>query len=243
MQRIDTDFAYLLHSKPYRDNSALTYLLTKQNGKVGCIVNGIKSKRSNKRALLQPCHRLQINYELKTGLSKLTGIDIAPPLTVPDIKHFMLYQYINELLMTVLPEHLPVPDIFQAYEQYLVELNDTPHTALRLLELAVIEHFSGLPELSITQDTLQPVNSENDYYFYPDAGVYTTPQTGQQGKYFHGVNLQAFSHLVHYGRKQYSETLAKGALPVSHFLIQQLLGGKTLKTSAVYKALKPYTNL
>lgn len=240
MQRIDADFAYLLHSKPYRDNSALTYLLTKQHGKVSCIVSGIKSKRSNKRAFLQPCHRLRINYELKSGLSKLTDIDTAPPLTVPAIAHFMLYQYVHELLVTVLPEQLPVADIFQAYERYLAQLDDTPHTALRLLELAVIEHFGGLPELGMTQDTLLPINSEGDYYFYPDAGVYTSPQA-EHGKRLYGANLQAFSHLVHYGTEQYNETLAKGAMPVSNLLIQQLLGGKTLKTRAIYKALQPFT--
>lgn len=241
MQRVHADFAYLLHSKPYRDNSALVYLLTEQNGKISCIVGGMKSKKHNKRALLQPCHRLRIDYELKSGLSKLTDVDTAPPLTVPPITRFMLYQYVNELLLNVLPEQLPVPPIFAAYQQCLSHLDHVPHTALRIVELSLIEHFGGLPELGITQDTQQPPAADSEYYFYPDAGIYALPQP-YNGKRFDGSHLQAFWHLLQHGTAQTNETLAQGAMPVSSYLIQQLLGNKPLKTRAVYKALQGFTD-
>lgn len=240
MQRIYADFAYLLHSKPYRDSSALATFFTESNGKVSVVVNGLKSKRSDRRALLQPCRRLLIDYELKSGLSKLTAIDNAPPSVVPDISQFMLYQYVHELLIRLLPEQLPVQPIFEAYQHCLEQLNTTPNTALRFLELALIDYFAGLPELGMTQDTQQTVRAENQYYFYPDEGIYTLAQP-YQGKLFSGVHLQAFSHLVHHGMPACTETLAQGAMPVSSYLIRQLLGNKPLKTRTVYKALQAFT--
>lgn len=242
MQRIHADFAYLLHSKPYRDNSSLVYLLTRQHGKVSFMVNGMKNKNASKRALLQPCRRLQIDYELKTGLSKLTVIDAALQTAQPAITHFMLYQYVHELLLTVLPAQLPVPEIFAAYEDFLDTLNEMPNTALRFLEFSLIDAFGNLPELRQTQDTQQAINRDESYYFYPDAGVYQLPLPAM-GKCFSGVQLQAFSHLYYYGQAVCTETLAQGAMPVSSYLIQQLLGDKPLKTRSIYKALQAYSGV
>lgn len=239
MQAIKNDLAYVLHSKPYRDNSALVYLLTQKQGKLSCLVNGLKSRQSNKRAYLQPCRQLLVSYQVKTGLSKLTEIGSGTPSQLPDISSFMLYQYIHELLISLLPEQLPIPEIFQAYEKCLEQLSQQPQTALRALEVVLIEQFSGLPELSRTQDSLQAINREHSYYFYPNEGVYNQPQS-YVGKRFSGVHLQAFSYLAKHGFATANETVAQGAQPVSSYLIQLLLNHKPLKTRAVYKALQNF---
>lgn len=239
MPSINKDLAYVLHSKPYRDNSALVYLLTQQNGRLTCVVNGLKSKQANKRAYLQPCRQLQVSYQIKPGLSKLTTIDSGKATQPPAISSFMLYQYTHELLLSLLPEQLPIPTVFQAYEKCLAQLSLHPQTALRALEMVLIEHFSGLPELSLTQDSQQAVDRESVYYFYPNEGIYTQPQP-YAGKPFNGAHLQAFNYLAKYGFEACNEALAQGAQPVSSYLIQQLLNHKPLKTRAIYKALQSY---
>ncbi len=246
MRSVDKDTAYFLHQTPYRDNSALVHLFTQANGKVSFIVQGLQAKKNKKKAFLQPCRRLCIDYQLKSQLSKLTAMDFADDnSTTPAISQFMLYQYANELLLTLLPPQLPLPTLFDDYARFLQLLSQSrPHTALRYIELALITLFSGLPAIDYTQDSQTPVQAEQRYYFYAEQGLFRQQQTGS-GVALDGAQVLAFQHLA----KAYidgdcsaiSETLAQGAKALTVNLIAQLLGDKTLKTRTVYRALQDYS--
>lgn len=242
---VDKDYAYVLHQQPYRDNSALVHLCTKQHGKVSFIVSGLKSKQSTKRALLQPCQRLCISYTLKPNLSRLTEIELSPSVTTPPIQYFMLYQYAHELLLSLLPSQLPVPTIFTHYERFLGLLGESrPHLALRVLELSLIQQFSDIPELTLTQDTHSALSPDGIYYFSPEYGIYDDidhAPNHAHGKNLNGDNLLAFHHLCEHHHETLSETLAQGAQPVTRYLIQQLLGDKSLKTRTIYQDLQQYS--
>ncbi len=246
MLSVDKDMAYFLHQTPYRDNSALVHLFTQANGKVSFIVQGLQAKKHKKKAFLQPCRRLSINYQLKSQLSKLTALDFADDNSIaPAISQFMLYQYANELLLTLLPPQLPLPPLFDDYARFLQLLSQSrPHAALRYIELALITLFSGLPDISRTQDKQMPVQAEQRYYFYAERGLFAQKQAGSAVA-LDGAQVLAFEHLA----KAYiggdfsaiSETLAQGAKALTANLMAQLLGDKTLKTRTVYRALQHYS--
>lgn len=239
--RIDNDSAYVLHCSPYRDNSAIVHLFTQQNGKVSYMVNGIKNAKSPKRALLQPCRKLTISYTLKANLSSIHHLECVDLAMLPTIDSFMLYQYIHEVLLSILPNQLPLTHIFQAYQIFLQRLTEQqPHKALRYLEIALIEQFSGLPELATTQDTQQIIMTNQVYYFYPEQGVFTHQQEAK-GLAINGEHLQAFAHLIQQDPEHISEPLAQGAQPLSTYLVKQLLNGKTLKTRQIFKELHRYS--
>ncbi|PID62840.1 MAG: DNA repair protein RecO [Gammaproteobacteria bacterium] len=248
MSRIDQDSAYFLHQTPYRDNSAIVHLLSRQHGKLSFIVSGLKAKKNAKRPFLQPCRRLVIDYQLRTGLCKLLDIDFASASraqSVPPIEQFMLYQYANELLLTVLPEQLPVTSLFDDYTQFLQYLaGGRTHLALRHIELALLILFSGLPNLNHTEDSRQAVDADKHYYLYPERGLFVHPQNEAGGIALDGTQIQAFQHLVHgyvnADSDHLSETLAQGGKAISSALIQPLLNGKTLKTRVVYRALQEF---
>lgn len=239
--RINNDSAYVLHCSPYRDNSVVAHLFTLQHGKVSYIVNGIKNAKSPKRALLQPCRKLNISYTLKTNLSSIHHLECTDVLMMPAIDSFMLYQYVHEVLLSILPNQLPLMHIFHAYQTFLERLiEQQPHKALRYLEIALIEQFSGLPELNITQDTRQAVIANQAYYFYPEQGVFTHKKPAQ-GLSINGEHLQAFAHLIQQDPEHISESLAQGAQPLSTYLVKQLLNGKPLKTRQIFKELHRYS--
>lgn len=238
--RIENDLAYVLHCTPYRDNSAIAHILTKENGKVSFIINGIKNAKSSKRALLQPCRKLQFSYTLKSNLSTLSQIESRPTAAIPAIDDFMLYQYVHELLLVTLPNQLPVDNIFIAYEAFLQQLTDKQkYKALRYLEIALIEQFLGLPNLAATEDTHKQIVSKHRYYFYPDKGLFSHPQS-EHGISIDGANILAFQHLIEQPQEHITEALAQGAQPLTTFLIKQLLNGKTLKTKTIFQALNNY---
>lgn len=241
--RIDNDFAYVLHCSPFRDNSVIAHLLTQQQGKVSYIISGIKSPKSSKRALLQPCRKLSVSYTLKTNFSQLHRLELAPDnVAPPAIDSFMLYQYAHEVLLSILPSQLPAETIFKTYQQFLQQLAaKQPHKALRYLEITLIEQFLGLPELAVTQDTLLPVTANQAYYVYPEKGVFSNAQN-EKGLEISGEHLQAFTYLIQHQQSldAISEPLAQGAQPLSTYLIKQLLNGKQLKTRQIFKELSRY---
>lgn len=264
---VDKDTAYLLHTKPYRENSLLAYLFTQQHGKVSFIVNGIKSAKAgkasgqaSKSALLQPCRPMRLSYQLKDGLSKINDLELAQSLSPPNISHFMLYQYAHELLLTLLPQHHPAEPIFSAYELFLDALrNEQPHFALRLLELALLDYFDGLNSLYSTPTLRSTINVGVEYYLDNDNGIAVSNPSMEKSPAgtlrVSGQSLSAFNHLVRAYQQQLpssnqsptsphviepavAETLARGAQPINTFFIARLLGNKKLKTRNIYRELQ-----
>ncbi|PIE45740.1 MAG: DNA repair protein RecO [Gammaproteobacteria bacterium] len=242
---VKEDYAYLLHRVPYRDQSVLAHFLTQANGKVSAVINGIKSTKNNRRALLQSTRQLRVSYTLKPGLSRLTLLELADSQpTVPNVSYFLFYQYMNELLLTILPEQLPSKTIYNSYSNSLALLNqDQPHSALRQIEMALIEQFDDLPDLTTTVDTQEQIKANCHYFFHPEHGVWSINQTGRQ-HYFLGSQLLAFNQLINNrddcGHLLPDEAIAKEAKPVTRHLIDQLLNGKSLKTRTAFKDLRHY---
>ncbi len=246
--KVIKDSAYFLHSKPFRESSVIAQLLTSSHGLVSFLVSNTRPKKSltkstSKSALLQPCQPLSIDYQLKNNLSKLIHIEGLRKYPTLDNEYFMLYQYIHELLLTLLPSHLTLPNIFSTYEECLLLFRENrPNHALRTMEIALIEHFSGLPFLQNTLDSDLPIQA-NKYYFYKlEQGLYINPPQDYSAK-FQGQQLLAFSHLCNTkldDNKNINEVLAKGAQAVSTFFITQLLNGKTLKTRNIYRELQNF---
>ncbi|MGY0400211.1 MAG: DNA repair protein RecO [Ostreibacterium sp.] len=254
---IEKDSGYLLHTIPYRENSALAHILTASQGSMSFIVNGINIKnsktranKSNKQALLQPCRHLRISYQMKDNLSKLTHIEATSNNAIPDICHFMLYQYAHELLLTLLPKQVPLSPIFQAYQQFLALLcANLPHVALRTIELALINYFDSLPNISYAQDSQQAIKTTAHYYLHPELGLFSE-RPSEKCYSFEGDKLLAFFHLsekiIQEGFigdfskevQQNYETFAQAAQPISAVFIAKLLNGKRLKTRDVYRDLQ-----
>ena len=50
----ETQYAFLLHSRPYKEHQLIIDLLTKEDGKVSAVISSGHSLKSNKKAILQP---------------------------------------------------------------------------------------------------------------------------------------------------------------------------------------------
>ncbi len=255
---VEKDTAYFLHSKPYRENSLIVYLFTQKNGKVSFIIGGVKSTRqgkstrSPKTALLQPCRPITVSYQLKNGLSKITDMELHTGEQLPDIQYFMLYQYVNELLLKLLPEQLPEPNIFMAYRYFLSLLSEGyPNLALRLMELSIIDYFESFTGLYHDENLQYQVDKTKDYFISTDTGITSEPLHSTDSR-IGGEQLSAFNYMISFYRQYLSdnmannkaelsehiEVLAKASQPISTFFISRLLGDKQLKTKQIYRELQ-----
>tara|TARA_R110000744_G_scaffold112531_4_gene211166 strand:- start:7200 stop:7886 length:687 start_codon:yes stop_codon:yes gene_type:complete len=166
MQEI-TQSAFVLHTRPYRENQLLVDLLTEHDGKLAALSYVGHSTKSSRKALLQPF--LPINVTLKGQQSLKSLIRVEPIGKSFLLKKNALFSafYINELLVKLLGENIACGELFQQYIICLKSLAEASNIeiCLREFELTLME------ELGISFDfSLVFEHSAEGFYYLPDEG-------------------------------------------------------------------------
>ena len=134
--------AFILQHQRYRETSLLLDVLTHDEARLRLISKGVRKSPSKTAALLQPFIPLKISYIGKTELKTLAHVEsISPQYNLQGLALYCGF-YVNELIERFLHPHDPHPDVFLAYQDCLAQLaeNTLIQTALRLFELALLEH-------------------------------------------------------------------------------------------------------
>lgn len=135
--------AFLLHSRPYRENQLLIDLLTENDGKIGAVIYSGKTAKSSKKAILQPFSPLLISYKGKSNLKTLTMVEGAGKSLLLTGRFLFSAFYVNELLVRLLPELISCDSLYKQYVMTLrgLEANDSIEPNLRRFELALLEEL------------------------------------------------------------------------------------------------------
>ena len=154
--------AFLLHSRPYRDNRIIAEFLTEFNGKVSAVVYLITSKKSNKKALLQPFSPLIIVLKGQGNLKTLNRIEASDKSFLLTGEHLYSGFYLNELQVRLLGEHIPYEALFLLYKNSLIQLSQQ-----RPIE-PILRHFETtlLEELGLTVDFSIVFEEAYDEFYY-----------------------------------------------------------------------------
>lgn len=235
--RVDNDRLYLLHSRPYRENSLLADFLSRKHGRLSLVVALRTKAKKPTRQYLQPCQMLEASYLLKPNLGRLLELDTYREGTYrPPIAMFIYYQYIHELLLKLLPVQEPVDEIFTAYQQSLVLLCESAvHSALRNIEIALIELLLGLPSFQRVDSTLELTDVDDD------APLYLSVADGLLSSKPNDVHIKLskaqIQALVSFLADPTDEAAAKSAQTITTFYISRLLGKQTLVSREMFKKL------
>jgi len=169
--------AFLLHSRPFKDNQHLVELLTENDGKVAALAYMNKSSKTSKSGLLQPFTPLNVVLKGHSSLKRLSRVEAAAksyPLSGDKLYSAM---YLNELLVRLLAEHVPCEPLYLSYHQSLEGLMQGPsiEIILRKFELILLEElgipldFSPVMEIACASFYYQPelgfVPSDNQQLF------------------------------------------------------------------------------
>ena len=75
--RVNLQPAYIIHSRPYRDSSALLDVFTAEYGRIGVVARGMRrqSRRGSSAALLQPFIPLLLSFSGRTELKTLVAAE------------------------------------------------------------------------------------------------------------------------------------------------------------------------
>jgi DNA repair protein RecO (recombination protein O) len=177
VKRIDLQPAYILHTRPYRDTSALIDLLTLDYGLLRAVARGVRGSASRKRTVLQPFQPLLVSLSGRGELLGLNQVEHAAPGFRLQSNRLFSAMYLNELLMRLLQGQEAHPAIYQLYQQALVRLQqqDTLETCLRRFEFRLLQELGYAWDLHVdaaSGDALQP---ERHYLFDPEHGYQHIP--------------------------------------------------------------------
>lgn len=219
---------YVLHSRPYRDTSAIITAFSAEMGKITFVAKGIRSKKNPKIALLQPFIPLNAQVygknELK-NLATLESLGIAIRLT--DI-HLYSALYLNELLMRLLPVEVSCLELYQGYESVLQHLSDQQplEPLLRDFEIGLLNELGYGVDYQTEQSTGKEIEAAYHYHFDPEQGfTYALP---------HQRNVIGGQAIVDIAQQVWNQSSLKAAKYINRIALKSLLGDKPLKSRELF---------
>ncbi|MGF6689992.1 DNA repair protein RecO (recombination protein O) [Metapseudomonas resinovorans] len=220
--------AFVLHSRAYRESSALVDFFTPQ-GRLRAVMRGARGKTGT---LARPFLPLEAEFrgrgELK-NVARLEGGGI-PNLLAGEALFSGLY--LNELLIRLLPAEDSQPALFEHYAVTLQALaaNRPLEPLLRAFEWRLLDELGY--GFALDSDLAgQPIAPDGIYRLLPDAGLEPVGQL--QPGLFHGRELLALAE---------ADWSAPGALGAAKRLMRQALaphlGGRPLVSRELFMTIK-----
>ncbi len=244
--RVQDQPVYVLHRRPWRDNSLVLDVLTLHHGRLSVIAKGALSSKRNAGAWMQTCQPLIIGWSGRSALKTLTEFETPASSVALQGERLFCGFYLSELVLALLPEHEAYPEVFHAYAQALESLyiQDELSVVLRRFELVLLQNIGLAPDFG--RDTLkQPISADVFYWldmeegfrvwWPPDAAPHAQPLPTQV---FHGRTLQALVALLDSAPMTTARIeMPKEAKRLMRLLIDAALQGRTLHSRALFKQL------
>ena len=162
--------AYVLHSRPYRDSSALVDLLTLDHGLQRVVWRGARGQRRKQTPqLFVP---LLVGLVGRSDLKTLTQAEVAGSFTLLQGETLFSGLYLNELLVRLLASGDAQPLLFAAYQHALEQLASgaSVEPVLRRFEWQLLD-LLGYGFSLETDANGQPVNSQQRYVWHAADGL------------------------------------------------------------------------
>lgn len=173
--RVNLQPSYILHSRPYRDTSALLDVFTAEHGRISLVARGARrqSRKGSKTALLQPFTPLLLSFSGRAELKTLTTTEAAGVAFPLRGDRMFSGMYINELMVRLLHQNDPHPGLFAAYGTALQSLADNAalDAVLRRFEITLLDELGYSFDFDVDGVSGQPVCESRRYSYDPDYGL------------------------------------------------------------------------
>jgi DNA repair protein RecO (recombination protein O) len=184
-----TQLAFILHSRPYRENQVLVDLLTENDGKVAALSYVGHSLKSSRKALLQPFLPVSITLKGQHALKYLARVEPVGKSILLKQKALFSAFYINELLVKLLPESIPCIELFLQYQSSLHTLFEASalEVTLRQFELSLLAELGVSFDFSLVFEHTAP-----GFYYLPEDG-FIPAYTALKQPCYDRIHLQAIA--------------------------------------------------
>mgnify|MGYP003385660521 CR=1 FL=1 len=231
--------AFVLHSRPFKENQQLVELLTEHEGKISALVYVGQSKRSIKKGMVQPFLPLKLTFKDKgNALKMITQVETYAK-SYPLSKN-SLYSafYINELLVRLLNNDIVCEVLFNQYQSTLSSLSENSPIApkLRQFELCL------LAELGLSFD-FSPVFNENSdkvagFYYIAEEGfvpAYKFAIDSITTPWFNTQHLLTIAEHIQHDKVLLDKEIGQTFKLLMRDVLNHLLDGKPLNSRKLFK--------
>ena len=232
-ERAERQLSYVLHSRPYRETSALVDYFSRDQGLIRAVVKGVRGTRSRQRQLIQPFQSLELNWRGKGELKTLASGDLAGTLHPLQGRSLWCGLYLNELTLRLLPQSDPLPELFAYYQLALTHLTDPQQqeAVLRIYERRLLEQLGLGIDFGHCRNG-ERIEAGQQYYFDPQQGfesaVLARPKTSQR--------LLSGEQLLAIGADDYQDVeVRRSAKGLMRSALAQLLGDKPLRSRELFQ--------
>lgn len=228
----DRQPAYVLHRRAFRETSAIVELLTRDYGRVGGVVRGVKRPRGGHH--IEPFGELAASWR---GRGQLVNVLRTEPLAPRRLTGDALFAglYLNELLMRTLSHQEPVAALFRRYAEALTQLaaGDAIEPALRVFERRLLEELGYGLAFDVDIDSRQPIDSAKEYLVVEGEGF----REAIGGSPFAGEWKVTGAQIAAVRADDYREADVRlAAKRVFRRALEMRLGGKSLATRQLFGA-------
>jgi DNA repair protein RecO (recombination protein O) len=173
MKVVNTQIAYILHKRAYRETSSILEVLTRDHGRVSLMARGCRGARSKIAGSLLLFTPLLISWQGKGSLPYLKSVERAD-LKAPALKNKSLLSamYLNELLTYLLHKNDVHEAVFEHYHHCLYALEDEKNLeiALRQFEIKLLELLGFGLNVQTEADTGAAIEADAQYFYQLEHG-------------------------------------------------------------------------
>lgn len=233
--RVETQLAYILHKRPYRDTSQILEVFTREHGRISLMSRGSRNPRAKVAGLLQIFKPLLVSWGGRGDLCFLNGVDLAelksPVLAGDSLKSAM---YINELLIHMTHKNDVHADVFDLYHECLSALSEVSgiERVLRLFEKRLLRSLGFGLNLVVDADTGRPVEKHCHYAYHFEHGpvLCQTERSSTSNPVLSGDSLIAYENNRFESQRHFSEVKS-----LMRYVLNGYLGKKKLRSRALFR--------
>ena len=235
--RVETQVAYILHKRPFRDSSQILDVFSREHGRISLMSRGSRGTKSKTSGLLQIFRPLLIGWQGRGEMPFLNSVEMAD-IKAPVLsgKSQMSAMYINELLVYLLHKNDVHAEIFDHYHSCLYALKETDNIeiVLRLFEKELLQLLGFGLNLIVDADSGEAIREECHYAYHFEHGPVLCDQYRQlKNPILSGYSLMAFNQ-NEIATEQHRGEIKK----LMRYVLAGHLGHKQLKSRELFRKPK-----
>ena len=172
---MQTSMGYILRTRPYSEASVIVDLFTQDAGRMTCMTRPAKLRGKVQKGHLQSFRLLQLHWQGRSDLSRLTQTDERFRHRIPP-GNLLFGLYLNELLLKLVQTYAPLGELFTMYQHTLQLLCDSevPMVVVMRFELALLKDLGHMPDLWQEDGAGRDIVAEVAYGYGVNSGLHLT---------------------------------------------------------------------
>lgn len=239
---------YILNRRVYKESSLILDIFSLNYGRLSIVANGVLKNKKSLSALLQVFQPLMMAWRGNSSLKTLVSVEAPSPAIHLNGKRLFSAYYLNELLLKLIPQDQGVSASFNysvCFVNYAKTLEDLVNSQnielpLRRFEYQLLTELGVFPDVHKDLDG-HDIDTNLVYQLIPQEGFRISKSSSSYSS-ISGHHLTELFHLLDEDFV-FSSTFMLQVKGLMRTLISDILGGKELKSRALFKTYKPFRRI